>query len=72
GTISAQEFDNAKARMQTTRARHDLAQANRTQAAAALDQNRILQSYTRVIAPFDGVVTERHVDPGARACQWVG
>jgi RND family efflux transporter MFP subunit len=67
GTISAQEFDNAKARMQTTRARHDLAQANRSQAAAALDQNRILQSYTRVVAPFDGVVTERHVDPGALA-----
>ncbi len=67
GTISAQEYDNAKARMKTTRAHHDLAQANRTQAAAALNQNRILQSYTRVIAPFDGVVTERHVDPGALA-----
>ncbi|MBZ5531737.1 MAG: efflux RND transporter periplasmic adaptor subunit [Acidobacteriia bacterium] len=67
GTISAQEYDNAKARMQTTRARHDLAQSNRSQAAAALDQNRILQSYTRVVAPFDGVVTERHVDPGALA-----
>jgi RND family efflux transporter MFP subunit len=67
GTISAQEYDNAKARMQSTHARHDLAQANRSEAAAALDQNRILLSYTRMVAQFDGVVTERRVDPGALA-----
>jgi RND family efflux transporter MFP subunit len=67
GTISAQEYDNAKARMQTTKARNELAQSSRNQAAAALDQDRILLSYTRLVAPFDGVVTERHVDPGALA-----
>jgi RND family efflux transporter MFP subunit len=67
GTISAQEFDNAKARLQSAKAHFDLANANRTQAAAALDQNRVLQSYTRITAPFDGVITERRVDPGALA-----
>jgi RND family efflux transporter MFP subunit len=67
GTISAQEYDNAKSRMETTRARNELAQSNRSQAAAALDQGRILLSYTRVVAPFDGIITERRVDPGALA-----
>ena len=67
GTISAQEFDNAKSRLQSAQAHLDLANANRTQAAAALEQNRVLQGYTHITAPFDGVVTERRVDPGALA-----
>jgi RND family efflux transporter MFP subunit len=65
--ISAREYDQAKAQLQSTTARLDLARANHDQAAATLNQDKILLSYTRIIAPFDGVVTERHVDPGALA-----
>lgn len=65
--ISAREYDQAKAQLQSTTARLDLARANHEQAAATLNQDKILLSYTRIVAPFDGVVTERHVDPGALA-----
>ncbi|MGE5323609.1 MAG: efflux RND transporter periplasmic adaptor subunit [Actinomycetota bacterium] len=65
--ISAREYDQAKAKVDSTTARLALAKANREEAAAALGQNKILLGYTKVLAPFDGVVTERRVDPGALA-----
>ncbi len=65
--ISARDYDQAKAKVDSTTARLDLARANREQAAAALKQDRILLGYTSVLAPFDGVITERRVDPGALA-----
>ncbi|HEX3772731.1 MAG TPA: efflux RND transporter periplasmic adaptor subunit [Polyangiaceae bacterium] len=51
GVVSAQDRDNASAQ----------AQISRAQLSRALD----LLSYTVVRAPFDGVVTNRYVDPGA-------
>lgn len=66
-SISPHEFDEINARMQSAAARHDAAVAVRAQAAAGLEQSRILLERTRVRAPFDGVVTERRVDPGALA-----
>jgi RND family efflux transporter MFP subunit len=66
-SISPHEFDEINARMQSTAARHDAAVAVRAQAAAGLEQSRILLERTRVRAPFDGLVTERKVDPGALA-----
>lgn len=36
-------------------------------AEAALEEIRIMNSYTRILAPFDGVVTHRHVEPGDMA-----
>ena len=65
--ISAREYDQAKAQLQSTTARLDLARANHEQASATLNQDKILLSFTRILAPFDGVITERHVDPGALA-----
>ena len=65
--ISAREYDQAKAQLQSSTARLDLARANHEQATATLSQDKILLSYTRILAPFDGVVTGRHVDPGALA-----
>lgn len=66
-SISPQEFDEISTRVQSATARHDAAVANRAQAAAGLEQARILVGRTRVHAPFDGVVTERRIDPGALA-----
>lgn len=66
-SISPQEFDEISTRVQSATARHDAAVASRAQAAAGLEQARILVGRTRVRAPFDGVVTERRIDPGALA-----
>jgi RND family efflux transporter MFP subunit len=66
-SLSPQEYDEVRARLQSATARRDTAHAARGQAAAALDQVRTHLDYTRVRAPFDGVVTERRVDPGALA-----
>jgi RND family efflux transporter MFP subunit len=66
-SLSQQEYDEGHARLQSAEARRDTARASRAQSAAALDQARTHLGYTRVLAPFDGVVTERRVDPGALA-----
>jgi RND family efflux transporter MFP subunit len=66
-SLSAQEYDEGRTRLQSGEARRDTARAARAQAEAALEQARTHLGYTRVLAPFDGVVTERRVDPGALA-----
>ena len=50
----------------------DLAEAKAATAAAALaearadrEKVRAMEAYTRIVAPFDGVVTKRYADPGA-------
>jgi RND family efflux transporter MFP subunit len=42
----------------------DESHAAMLQAKATLEQMRAMQQYERVIAPFDGIVTARNVDPG--------
>ena len=49
--VMPQTVDDAKGR-------YDIAVAN-------LSRTETLLSYARIVAPFDGVVTRRHVDPGA-------
>lgn len=43
----------------------DIAYSKFEEAKANVDQLRAMDSYTRILAPFDGVITERFVDPGA-------
>jgi RND family efflux transporter MFP subunit len=66
-SVSPQEFDEVKARWQSASARLEMARAGLAQASAALAQARTSLSYTRIRAPFDGIVTERKVDPGTLA-----
>jgi RND family efflux transporter MFP subunit len=66
-SVSPQEFDEVKARQQAAAARSQLAQAGLAQAQAALAQAQTTLAYTRVRAPFDGVVTEKRADPGTLA-----
>lgn len=47
-----------------TRREHDLALRNRDLAKAAVDNLRVLLSYTEVRAPIDGHILKRAVDPG--------
>jgi RND family efflux transporter MFP subunit len=66
-SVSPQEFDEVKARHQAALAHRDMARAGQAQAKAALAQANTSLSYTRVLAPFDGVVTEKKADPGTLA-----
>jgi RND family efflux transporter MFP subunit len=65
--VSRQQFDEAKARQQSTLARRDIAKAGQAQAQAALSQAMTSLDYTRIRAPFDGVVAEKKADPGTLA-----
>jgi len=66
-SLSPQEFDEVKARHQATLARRNMAQAGQIQAQAALNQAMTSLNYTRIRAPFDGVVTEKKADFGTLA-----
>jgi len=71
---TAQEVDQsvaalaaADAQVQAARARLSAATAARDAARAGADSARISATYAVLAAPFDGVVTERHADPGSLA-----
>lgn len=66
-SVSAQEYDEIRQQLQTAAARRDVAKANEAQVKAAVSQAAIGASYTRIRAPFSGVITLRNVDPGALA-----
>ncbi len=65
--ISRQQFDEVNARRESAVAHRDLARAGQEQAKAAVEEAHTKLEYTRVRAPFDGVITERTLDPGAMA-----
>ena len=66
-SVSPQEFDEVKARQQAALARRDMAKAGQAQAQATLSQARTSLDYTRIRAPFEGVVTEKKADSGTFA-----
>ncbi|WP_439531762.1 efflux RND transporter periplasmic adaptor subunit [Marinobacter adhaerens] len=57
GLVSRQEFDQARNNLAAARAR-----VERARAAVSEAQEQL--SYTRVLAPYDGILTERHVEVG--------
>ena len=70
-SISNQEFDEASARLKSAQASYDMARAKRSQLDSRLAQveqeiraARITRDYTRIAAPFAGVVTAKSVEPG--------
>ena len=66
-SVSPQEFDEVKARYQAAQARREIAGAEQAQAKAALQQARTSLAYTHMVAPFDGLVTEKKADVGTLA-----
>ncbi len=66
-SASPQEFDEVKARYQGAQARREMARAGQAQAKAALQQARTALAYTHIVAPFDGLVTEKRADVGTLA-----
>jgi RND family efflux transporter MFP subunit len=70
-SISNQEFDEASARLKAAQANYEMARARRTQIDSKMAQAeqdvrsaRITSDYSRITAPFAGVVTAKSVDPG--------
>lgn len=77
-SVSNQEFDEASARLKAAQAAYEMAAAKRRQvaarieqAAAAVEAARVMRSYARITAPFDGVVTDKRVEPGNLAAPGV-
>lgn len=66
-SVSPQEFDEVKARFESAQARRDMAAAGEQQARAAWTQANTSLDYTRVRAPFNGIVTEKKADAGTLA-----
>jgi RND family efflux transporter MFP subunit len=66
-SVSPQEFDEIKARYQSAEARRDMARAGQAQANAGLTRAQSSLGYTRIRAPFTGIVTEKKADTGTLA-----
>jgi RND family efflux transporter MFP subunit len=66
-SVSPHEMDEIQARAKLATARRDQAQAGITQARAMEAQARAGLSFTRIRAPFTGVITAKHVDSGSLA-----
>ena len=72
GLIAQQELDDAFAKDQSAEAQIEAAEASLSEAqnelgVAQADEKRLqaMEDYTRIVAPFDGVVTKRYADTGA-------
>jgi len=70
-SVSPQEYDEVKTKLAAAQARRDAAHAGATQAEAGVSQAGTAMSFTRVRAPFDGLVTARLAEPGAMAAPGV-
>lgn len=66
-SVSSQEYDELKARYMGSIARSEAAQSGEAQAKAAVAQAQTAFGYTKLRAPFQGIVTERRADPGVLA-----
>ncbi|HTZ48709.1 MAG TPA: efflux RND transporter periplasmic adaptor subunit [Verrucomicrobiae bacterium] len=71
-SISPQEFDEISAKQQAAQAQLEQAKAALAQAKAGKEQATAevhaaesVASYARIVAPFDGLVVRRMVDPGS-------
>lgn len=66
-SVSPQEFDEVERRSQAANARVESLRAQVAAAKASVSSSHTMLGYTRIQAPFDGVVTARHADPGTLA-----
>lgn len=64
GVVSMQETEAKKADYETALASYDAALAGVKSDQGVVDRLRALEQFKRIVAPFDGVVTERNTDIG--------
>ena len=67
GAIAGNELIQAQKTVESAQAAVGSADNSLKAAQAAVQANRDLYSYLKVTAPFDGVITDRYVHPGALA-----
>src|SRR5664280_2361071 len=70
-SVSPQEYDEVKARLAAAKARRDGAHAGRVQAEAAVSEANTAVGFTRIRAPFDGLIVAKLADAGAMAAPGV-
>jgi len=70
-SVSPQEMDEISRRAEAAAASLEAARAQTDAARAEESGARTMMSYTRLVAPFAGVVTSRMADPGTMAAQGV-
>ncbi len=63
--IAQQDIDAAKAKDRAAKASLSAAQEQDNVALAEIKKLHVLQDYTKITAPFNGVITKRYADPGA-------
>lgn len=66
-SVSPQEYDEVKTKLEAAKARRDAAQAASLQAEAAVSQSATMVGFTKIRAPFDGLITAKLADTGATA-----
>jgi len=65
GIVPAQDSDDKQAAYEAQQAQVDSANANVAASEANVERLVNLQGFKRVVAPFDGTITFRSIDPGA-------
>lgn len=72
--ISQQEFDEVSTNHEVAKRKYDMSLSRRrqveakvAQAEANIQNARVVRGYTRVVAPFDGIVARRFADLGSMA-----
>lgn len=70
-SVSPQEMDEVARRAESSSARLEAARAQTGAAQAQESGARTMLSYTRLLAPFSGIVTARMADPGTMAAPGV-
>ncbi|MGA0557262.1 efflux RND transporter periplasmic adaptor subunit [Larkinella sp. VNQ87] len=65
GAVSLHELDQAQARMQADSATVAVATGNIQASRSNYQTKKELRQYLTIVAPFDGVITERNVSAGA-------
>lgn len=70
-SISNQEFDESSAKLKLARAQYEMAVSKRAQLASRIRQAeeafaaaQVTRDYSKISAPFAGIVTEKPVEPG--------
>lgn len=70
-SVSPQEYEEVRTKLEAAQARRDAAHAGRTQAEAGVSQASTAMGFTKVRAPFDGLVIAKLAEPGAMAAPGV-
>ena len=70
-SVSPQEYDEVKTKLAAAKARRNAAHATSVQAEAAVAEASTAVGFTKIRAPFDGLIIARLADPGAMAAPGV-